>query len=64
MKTQQIRLTDELERQLMAQAIQDQFRARPMRALKAGLRRVFRAAHETLTRMAEARVKGAETQSI
>lgn len=28
-----IRLTDELERQLMRQAIEDQFRPRPLRAL-------------------------------
>lgn len=60
----QIRLTDELERQLMAQAIQDQFRARPLRALNAALRKMFRAGQEILTRMAEARVKGPETQSI
>lgn len=30
------RLTDELERQLMLQAMEDQFRPRPMRALAAG----------------------------
>ena len=34
-----IRLTDELERQLMLQAIEEQFRPHPMRALAAGLRK-------------------------
>lgn len=34
------RLTDELERQLMLQAMEDQFRPRPMRALAAGLRKL------------------------
>ena len=64
MNPNQIRLTDELERQLMAQAIQDQFRARPFRALNGAARKVARMAQEILTRMAEARVKGPETQSI
>ena len=35
-----IRLTDELERQLMLQAIEEQFRPHPMRALAAGLRKL------------------------
>ncbi|GAB1578248.1 MULTISPECIES: hypothetical protein [Bordetella] len=35
-----VRLTDELERQLMLQAIEEQFRPRPMRALVSGLRKV------------------------
>lgn len=35
-----IRLTDELERQLMLQAIEEQFRPRPLRALAHGLRQV------------------------
>lgn len=34
-----VRLTDELERQLMQQAIEDQFRPRPFRALARGLRK-------------------------
>lgn len=34
------RLTDELERQLMLQAMEEQFRPRPMRALAAGLRKL------------------------
>lgn len=36
-----IRLTDELERQLMRQAIEEQFRPRPMRALGNLLRKLF-----------------------
>lgn len=35
-----IRLTDELERQLMLQAIEEQFRPRPLRALAAGARKL------------------------
>lgn len=34
------RLTDELERQLMLQAIEEQFRPRPMHALASGLRKL------------------------
>ncbi len=35
-----IRLTDELERQLMMQAIEEQFRFKPIVALKNGLARI------------------------
>jgi len=35
-----VRLTDELERQLMLQAIEEQFRPRPLRALASGLRKL------------------------
>lgn len=35
-----IRMTDELERQLMLQAIEEQFRPHPMRALVAALRKL------------------------
>lgn len=34
------RLTDELERQLMLQAMEEQFRPHPMRALANGLRKL------------------------
>jgi len=39
-----IRLTDELERQLMMQAIEDQYRFKPMLALKDFLSKLFAAA--------------------
>jgi hypothetical protein len=38
-----IRLTDELERQLMRQAIEEQFRPRPLRALRNLLGRMIQA---------------------
>ena len=47
-----IRLTDELERQLMLQAIEEQFRPHPMRALAAGLRKLATASAPWLARRA------------
>ena len=37
-------LTDELERQLMREAMEEQFRPHPLRALISGLRKLVRAA--------------------
>ncbi len=47
-----IRLTDELERQLMLQAIEEQFRPHPMRALAAGLRKLAHGIRALLARRA------------
>jgi len=48
-------LTDELERQLMLEAMEEQFRPHPLRALFAGLRKLARAAQ------AAGKTAGAET---
>jgi hypothetical protein len=45
-------LTDELERQMMLQAIEEQFRPHPMRALLGGLRKIGHGI-KTLTRKKE-----------
>jgi hypothetical protein len=45
--TSNTRLTDELERQLMMQAIEEQFRPRPLRALKRLLGKLKVAAPQT-----------------
>lgn len=47
-----VRLTDELERQLMLQAIEEQFRPRPMRALASGLRKLGRGIKSLVAREA------------
>lgn len=47
--TSDTRLTDELERQLMMQAIEEQFRPRPLRALKRLLGKFKVAAPQTRT---------------
>lgn len=43
------RLTDELERQLLAQAIEEQFRFKPIVSLKKLFARLFQAAPRTKT---------------
>ncbi|NYT78185.1 hypothetical protein H0A71_14395 [Alcaligenaceae bacterium] len=43
------RLTDELERQLLAQAIEEQFRFKPVVALKNLFAKLFQAAPRTTT---------------
>lgn len=48
-----IRLTDELERQLMLQAIEEQFRPRPFRALARGLGKLGKGVKTLITRQAE-----------
>jgi hypothetical protein len=48
--TNYIRLTDELERQLMRQAIEDQFRPRPLRALGKMLNKLGQALRSPATR--------------
>ena len=50
-----VRLTDELERQLMLQAIEEQFRPRPFRALARGLRQVGKGVKTLITRQADAK---------
>ena len=50
-----VRLTDELERQLMLQAIEEQFRPRPFRALARGLRHVGKGVKMLITRQADAK---------
>jgi len=50
-----VRLTDELERQLMLQAIEEQFRPRPMRALASGLRKLGKGLKSLVAREAGAK---------
>lgn len=52
--THQVVLSDELERQLMLQAMQEQFRPHPLRALFAGLRKLVRTSRPTAGNTAEA----------
>ena len=49
-----IRLTDELERQLMLQAIEEQCRPRPLRALARGLRQVGKVVKTVIGRRVDA----------
>ncbi|WP_144638794.1 hypothetical protein [Bordetella genomosp. 13] len=44
--TQGVVMSDELERQLMVQAMQEQFRPHPLRALLAGLRKLMARAEQ------------------
>jgi len=50
-----IPLTDELERQLMLQAIEEQFRPRPFRALARGLSKLAKGIKTLITRQADAK---------
>lgn len=52
-----IRLTDEMERALMIQAIEGHYQAQPLRAAKTAMTRVGRALHQGLSRAAEARTR-------
>lgn len=59
-----VRLTDELERQLMLQAIEEQFRPHPVRALRNALKQVSEGIRSVAQRMAAARVGNSQTQSL
>ena len=50
-----IRLTDELERQLMLQAIEEQFRPRPFRAMARGLSKLGKGIKTLISRQADAK---------
>ena len=57
-------LTDDLERQLMMQAIEQQFRPRPLRALRNAFRLFINAFSLVARRMAAARVNNFQTQAL
>lgn len=63
-RTTDFRMTDELERRLMLQAIEDQFRPRPMRALRNVLAGVAASVRATAQAMSAARRSGSGTQLL
>lgn len=52
-----IRLTDEMERVLMIQAIEGHYQPQPLRAAKVAMAKLGRAMHQGLSRAAEARAR-------
>jgi len=61
-RNEEFRLTDELERRLMLQAIEEQFRPRPGRALRNFLTSLAASVRATAGLMSVARRQGSETQ--